>query len=245
MNDRPDPPPDDAGDEALGALIRRHATRHRASAALHSGVRAEIALLAASRAPATDRVPSPAPPRRIRDMLAASWEWLAGGAAAGALVTAALMTWVVLPSLRGPDDGLAGEVVASHVRSLMLTHLSDVISTDQHTVKPWFQGKLAYAPPVEDFVPDGFPLMGGRLDYIEGQPVAALVYHRRGHVINLFVWPSDAAAGASNALLTQRGFRVVHWQGAGMTFWAVSDVSADDLEAFARLWQQRLPTTSR
>jgi len=123
-----------------------------------------------------------------------------------------------------------------------------VISTDQHTVKPWFQGKLAYAPPVEDFVPDGFPLVGGRLDYIAGQPVAALVYHRRGHVINLFVSPAGAAApppAATSPVATQRGFHVVHWQGGGMTFWAVSDVAADELEAFARLWQQRLPTPAR
>jgi anti-sigma factor RsiW len=248
MSDRPDLPPDEPADEALGALIRRHATRHRASATLQSGVRAEIALLAAARS-----TPTAAPPdasshttrptgwgawgRAAR----ASWQWLAGGVASGALVTAMLTAWVVLPAMRGPDDGLAGELVASHVRSLMPGHLSDVISTDQHTVKPWFQGKLAYAPPVEDFVADGFPLVGGRLDYADGQPVAALVYHRRGHVINLFVMPGATAHGAACSTTTRRGFHVECWQGGGMDFWAVSDVSADELTVFAKLWQQRLP----
>ncbi|MBS0448323.1 MAG: anti-sigma factor [Proteobacteria bacterium] len=250
MTDRTERPSDEPADEALGALIRRHATRHEASTALQSSVRAEIALLAAARAPAPAPASPPAPARvpastsrwaAWAGAARASWQWLAGGAASGALVTAALMAWVVVPMLRGPDDGLANELVAGHVRALMLNHLSDVVSTDQHTVKPWFQGKLAYAPPVEDFVADGFPLVGGRLDYADGQPVAALVYHRRGHIINLFVMPTAAAHGADCTTTTRRGFHVDCWQGGGMEFWAVSDVSVDELALFAKLWQQRLP----
>jgi anti-sigma factor RsiW len=233
MSKLPDNELPEPDDEAFSALIRQHATRHRASPALQSGVRAEIALLAAAR-------PAQAPnPRHAWRVAATPWRWLTGGAAGGALVMAALMLWVINPMLRGPDDGLAGELVAGHVRSLMGNHLSDVISTDQHTVKPWFQGKLAYAPPVEDFAADGFPLGGGRLDYVAGQPVAALVYHRRGHVINVFVWP-DSAAPKAAAPLSERGFHVVEWHGAGMQFWAVSDVNADELVTFERLWHERV-----
>ncbi len=232
-NDTPEP----GDEEAFSALIRRHATRHRASAALQSGVRAEIALLAAARpAHAQAQAPTQTGARRIANT---PWRWLTGGFAGGALAMAALMLWVVEPALRGADDGLAGELVAGHVRSLMGNHLSDVTSTDQHTVKPWFQGKLAYAPPVEDFAADGFPLAGGRLDYVAGQPVAALVYHRRGHVINVFVWP-DGAAPKAAAPLSQRGFHLVAWHGAGMQFWAVSDVNADELATFERLWHERV-----
>jgi anti-sigma factor RsiW len=155
------------------------------------------------------------------------------GAAVIALI--AFMAWGLVHPNTGlrAQDVLAEEVVSSHVRSLMASHLFDVASTDQHTVKPWFANKLDYSPPVVDLADKGFPLTGGRLDYLNGRPVAALVYHRRLHIINLFIWPT-----ASGATETQeearRGYHIIKWTRQGMAFYAVSDVNASDLKEFSR-----------
>jgi anti-sigma factor RsiW len=141
------------------------------------------------------------------------------------------------------QDHLAEEVVSSHVRSLQASHLFDVASTDQHTVKPWFSGKLDYSPSVVDLADQGFPLSGGRLDYLAGRPVAALVYRRRQHVINLFVWPdASGAADRTGDLKTEsrRGYHALHWSRGGMTFHAVSDVNTVDMKEFARLMVERV-----
>jgi len=141
-------------------------------------------------------------------------------------------------------DAVRDAVVASHLRSLEATnHLVDVVSSDRHTVKPWFDGKLDFSPTVVDLAGDGFPLIGGRLDYLAGRPVAALVYGRGRHVINLFVWPIDpgSADGGAHAAVTgtaMRGYNVRQWDAGGMTHWAVSDVAAPDLDAFVRLVRQ-------
>jgi anti-sigma factor RsiW len=166
-----------------------------------------------------------------------SWRWI-GFAAALAIVVIAVMVIARGTPGSGADDRLAEEVRSSHVRSLLATHLTDVASSDQHTVKPWFDGKLDFAPPVVDLASQGFPLVGGRLDYIDQRPVAALVYQRRRHVINLFIWPAAAAETAPHAVLLQ-GYQLLHWRQAGMTYWAVSDVSAEDLQAFVQLYQQQ------
>jgi anti-sigma factor RsiW len=137
-------------------------------------------------------------------------------------------------------ERLVEEVVASHVRSQMLSsHLFDVESTDQHTVKPWFQGKLDFAPAVHDLSKDGFVLAGGRLDYVNGRVVAALVYRRRQHVVNLLTWPARAGEPeASTTSETKQGYHLVHWRRERMDWWAVSDLNLPELMEFARRLQE-------
>jgi anti-sigma factor (TIGR02949 family) len=137
-----------------------------------------------------------------------------------------------------PVDAVAREVVSSHVRALMGEHLFDVRSTDQHTVKPWFLGKLDFAPPVTDLAQAGFPLTGGRLDYVASRPVAALVYTRGQHTINVFVWPEASDAVFPSGARAIRGFHVRHWTHGGMSYWAVSDVNDADLDRFVHLLEQ-------
>ena len=132
---------------------------------------------------------------------------------------------------------IADQVVGGHVRALMADHLFDVRSTDQHTVKPWFLGKLDFSPPVKDLASTGFPLVGARLDYVAGRPVAALVYRRREHTINVFVWPdSQPVTGPSSQTL--RGFQVQHWTRNQMSFWAVSDLNRAELSEFVQALDQ-------
>ena len=164
------------------------------------------------------------------------WAGLLTGVAAGVLITSISAHLFFLPS----QDALAEDLVASHVRSLMADHLSDVASSDQHTVKPWFSGKLDYAPPVQDFANQGFALAGGRIDYVDHRAVAALVYRHKEHVINAFVWPG-AQANSSVRRHSRRGFNIIEWNADGMRYWVVSDVSQADLEAFASLARAPLP----
>lgn len=164
-----------------------------------------------------------------------AWEWAA--AVSLLVIVAALVVWPI----RSPDDALANELVASHVRSLMADHITDVASTDQHTVKPWFDGRLDFAPTVIDLAPQGFVLVGGRLDYASNRSVAALVYKRRQHVINLFVFPAQSRAPASEGSTLKQGYNLIHWDRSGMTYWAISDLNLEELRQFAHLfqdWQQ-------
>jgi anti-sigma factor RsiW len=161
-------------------------------------------------------------------LLERPWNWLG---LAAALVVAGLIAWNLAPLWRRPvaEQFLATQLLASHVRSLMVDHLTDVASTDQHTVKPWFDGKLDFAPSVANPAGDGFPLVGGRLDYLDDRPVAALVYQRRKHLINIFIWPLRTDETKDPSVLTLQGYHLLHWVDSGLNYWAVSDVGEGDL----------------
>ena len=201
---------------ALDALLKREATRHAAPPGLIARIRSDV-----------QRADAPLGESGSR------WrQWLSGLAlcAAGAAVAWGVAGLLLVPSA---PDRLGQEVTASHVRSLMASHLADVASSDRHTVKPWFAGKLDFSPPVQDLAAEGYPLIGGRLDVIDGRSVAALVYQQRQHVINLFVWPASGGTPMPPALLMRQGYCVAHWTQGGMQFWAVSDLNAPDMQAFA------------
>jgi anti-sigma factor RsiW len=163
------------------------------------------------------------------------WRWAAAFAAVVLIIAA---TWTI----RKQDEESAeqtqvvNEIISSHVRSLMANHITDVASSDSHTVKPWFSGKLDYSPPATDLTDRGFRLVGGRLDYIGGRPVAAVVYQRSQHWINLFVWPSSTGLGADEQVqLARQGYNIIHWNKSGMTYWLVSELNLAELTECARL----------
>src|SRR5712671_2111949 len=208
--------------KALAGRLREEAPYYRAPDSLRARV---------SRAAWSDASRGRVPGRRLG---LAARGWL--GAAAAVLVVIG-GTWIVT-SLRQGRAGFGSierEVVSSHIRSLMASHLTDVASTDQHTVKPWFNGKLDFSPPVSDLSTSGYPLIGGRLDYLHGRPVAALVYQRRKHWINMFVWPDEGVADSETPPRTQQGYHVIHETHGGMDYWIVSDLNSEELSAFARL----------
>jgi anti-sigma factor RsiW len=164
------------------------------------------------------------PPRRNR--IPASATWVMSGAV-GALA-ASLALFAMLPS----GMSVEGQLVDAQARSLEAQHLVDVQTSDRHTVKPWFNGKVDFAPPVVDLAPQGYPLVGGRLDRVDGRRAAALVFHRRAHIINLFIWPGDAPAAP--ALERKDGYSLVRWGHGGLVYWAVSDVDPGDLMGFQK-----------
>lgn len=175
------------------------------------------------------------PPRLVRWGHSMTWAAAVAGLAGLVVIISTLASRSSRPS---QQDLLAEEVVSSHIRSLMPDHLTDIASSDQHTVKPWFDGRLDFSPSVVDLARRGFPLVGGRLDYLGGRPVAALVYQRRKHLINVFTWPRDASAGSSARPVevpARQGYNVFHWTKSGMVYWAVSDLNAMGLEDFVRL----------
>ncbi len=208
--------------ENLRSSVQRAGLYERASLALRETVQAQLG--------APDRssimpIRNPAP-----------WRWLA---VAATFLLAVFLGWRLLPILRGNrgETALASAIVDAHLRSLQPGHLEDVQSTDQHTVKPWFDGKLDFAPPVHDFVSDGFPLQGGRLDVVHGRTVAVLVYARRKHLINVFVWPTPEPDSQPSSG-SQLGYHWIDWRKAGMEMCAVSDITPDDLADLQHLLMQ-------
>jgi anti-sigma factor RsiW len=165
------------------------------------------------------------------------------GFALGSAVSAIAATGLVAVILRNDDvTRIQSEVVSAHLRSLQAGHLTDVISTDQHTVKPWFNGKLDVAPPVIDLTAQGFTLIGGRLDYVDARAIGAVVYRRRQHVINLFVAQTADTERRAARTATLQGFNIRSWRDRGLNFWAVSDLGADELAEFSEKFESAMRT---
>lgn len=220
-------------DDDLSALIRQHATRHTAPDGLRASIRTQVALEDARRAPL------PAPSRAADALPRRSWFTFGWGTASTSFALGMLCMALLVPLAQRVNFGepIDADLVADHVRALQSGSIAEVMSSDHHTVKPWFQGRLDYAPPVVDLASDGFPLVGGRIEHVRGQVVATLAYTRNRHVVDLFVWPSSEHKPAVRQV--RRGFSVVHWADGSMQYWAVSDMDREEIESFTRLWQQR------
>lgn len=207
--------------EALGRLrdgIRRSAPIYRAPEALRSHIRLALRAEAAASASTARAAPG----------------WLAYAASILVAVAAGSGGTLLVTGER-QEDAVARELIDSHLRSLLASHLTDVASSDQHTVKPWFAGKSDLAPPAVDLAGEGFPLVGGRLDVIGGKPVPALVYRRREHVINVFVVP--ASRGDLSSTLSRQGYSLRHWNEGDLGFWAASDAAPSELAEFERVFR--------
>lgn len=201
-------------DPQLHALFRRH--RGALTHPLPAGLRNRL-LLSVRPEPRPARLP-----------------WLRLGVAlAGCLAVVVAFVLGQSFSRPGRETLIAQEVVAGHVRSLMASHLLDVESTDRHTVKPWFEGKLDFAPTVNDLAAQGFPLVGGRVDYIDGRTVAALIYKRNQHVINVYEWPAPEPSDTRSRLIVRRGFQIFTWRQDGVETWVISDLNAGELQTFS------------
>jgi anti-sigma factor RsiW len=207
-------------DRALRATIAGNRLRFSASSAFKRDIRAAVA--------------NAFPPEKSTRQHSI-WQW-SYAAIAAALIFCAVLTWKLLPAnVPNNSTTVADQAIADHIRALMPGHLSDVESTDQHTVKPWFDGKLDFAPPVENFTAQGFPLIGGRLDYLDHHPAAALVYERRKHFISVFLLPATGEPDRDESQTTERGYNVISWTRGAMNYWLVSDLNPAELEELARL----------
>ncbi|HEY3798998.1 MAG TPA: anti-sigma factor [Caulobacteraceae bacterium] len=189
------------------------------------GYRAPASLLARLDAALEAETAPPAPPRRRRPSMEG---WVLSGV--GGALAASLALFALAPQ----GASLESQLVDAQARSLQAAHLVDIPTSDRHVVKPWFDGKIDFAPPVVDLIAQGYPLVGGRLDHIDGRQVAALVFHRQAHVINLFIWPGSAPEGQT--LEHRDGYSLVRWSQGGLVFWAVSDCDPQALTTFARAY---------
>jgi len=225
-------------DENLSELIRQHATRYAASDQLRAGVRAQIAIAAAgSGASNRRRLVSDAAPRwlaALGGLRGSGWRIAAIGFALGAI---SALVIVPLWHRFGLNDSLGNAVVSDHVRALQSGASPQIASSDRHTVKPWFQGKVDYAPTVIDLQSDGFPLTGGRIEHVGGKPVAVLTYMRHRHIMSLFVWPAERPLEPMIEVV--RGFNLAHWADTSMQYWLVSDAERAEVETFIAAWRAR------
>lgn len=224
-------------DDDLSALIRQHATRHAAPDSLRASIRTQVALEDARRAPLP--APQSADGERPRRGWFTGWFTFGWGTASASFAFGMLCMALLIPLAQRVNLGepVDADLVVDHVRALQSGAVAEVLSSDRHTVKPWFQGRLDYAPPVYDLASDGFPLIGGRIEHVRGSVVATLAYSRNRHVVDLFVWPSSEQQPPVRQV--RRGFNVVHWADGSMQYWAVSDMDRAEIESFMRLWQQR------
>ncbi len=209
-------------EESLRSSLRRSGLYENAPVALRKKIRA--GLDAATASSGGIRIPA--------------WRWLAVAATILIVASVSWFAWPRVQNSAASSPFTAAEILDAHVRSLQPGHLTDVASTDQHTVKPWFDGKLAFVPPVKDFADEGFPLVGGRLDVLGGQNVAALVYSRRKHIINVFVVPTKEPDTPIHPPGLRQGYQWRHWRRQGMEYCAISDVSDSDLYELAQLLYQ-------
>ena len=224
-----------AADIARARAVVDRSLYRAAPDALRARILAEIATAQEPEAP-TSHLHATAVSHRRHWWSLPSFGFGLGSFGLGAACAAALALLV----LWSPDPSVTEQIVAGHIRAMQPGHLEDVVSTDQHTVKPWFAGRLDFTPPVKDFAVEGFPLRGGRLDYLAGRPVAALVYQHDKHIIDLFVWPAKSNSSGPPDTAQHQGYNVVHWTRDGMVFWAVSDVEIEQLRNFAEKWQGTL-----
>ena len=216
---------DDAMEKSLLAMLHDGSLYHRAPAHLLARVQAGL-----------PREPQPRMARFTWPMLVpgGTLAW-AGGGLAGMVVSALVFGTFILA--RPPQaDALGQAIVSSHVRALMSQHPIDVVSTDQHTVKPWFNGRLDYAPPVTDLEAKGFPLAGGRVDYIDRRVVGVLIYHYQKHLIDLYILPATNRASAQASYSTD-GYAIARWHEDGMDFWAITDAEPAHLHAFVQAFR--------
>lgn len=214
---------------ATSRTLKEGLVRHRAPDVLKARIRSSLAR--ADAAESSEALESRTQRRR--------WSW-STLAAAGALiaVTSSALTFTAVRRQSQPPT-VEAEVLSSHIRSLMPGHLFDIASTDQHNVKPWFNGRLDVSPAVPRLDSLGFPLLGGRVDYVENRPVAVVVYGRRQHVINVFSWPAATGAPLAPAASTEHGYHLVHWRTEGLELWAVSDLNLSELQQFVSAFERR------
>lgn len=209
------------GLEKLRGTLRSSALRYDAPSSLQNWARSQMAK-----------------PEKISFM--AGWNASRVWRPLAAVAMIAILVGGPLIFKRVSNDREADDVVSAHVRSLMAGHLTDVASTDQHTVKPWFSGKIDFAPEARDLSEFSFPLVGGRLDYLAERPVAALVYRHNQHFINLFMWPSSKKRDGDSETFIKRGFNLVRWTKGDMIYWTVSDLNAKELAQFAQIFQTQV-----
>jgi anti-sigma factor RsiW len=233
-------------DEELGETENGAFERHVETCALcRQALLAERSLKSALRAlprrtmpPAlSSRIQASLPSRSVGKTM--RWRYAAPALAAGValFLIGGALGWTLAPV--GQDFGTR-DAVSAHMRALVSGRLTDVASSDRHTVKPWFNGRVELAPAVEDLAAQDFPLEGGRVDFVDGRRAATLVYRRRQHIISLLVWPSaDASAGSASV----QGFNLVHWSANGLRFSAISDLNRAELETFAKLVRERSAPT--